>query len=287
MRARIALLAVLGMLVAAAPAAARDTSSYRGLATWVDVYDAASWANPEGTVERMRARGIVTIFLETSSYRRLDDVFRPDRVARFLDAAHERGLRVVAWYLPSFANLRRDLRRSLAAVFFEAPSGARFDSFALDIESSLVRSPARRTARLLRLASGIRVAAGDGYPLGAIIPSPRAMELLPAYWPGFPYAELASLFDVFLPMAYFSYRTRDEAAAGAYVARSLEILREEAGNTPVHAIGGVASRSGLGQVRGFVEAACAGGVIGLSLYDFETTRPRQWDELARPGSCTV
>ena len=43
----------------------------------------------------------------------------------------------------------------------------------------------------------------------------------------------------------------------------------------------------LGQVRGFVEAACAGGAIGLSLYDFETTRPRQWDELARPGSCTV
>ncbi len=275
------------MVVGAAPAAASDTSSYRGLGTWVDVYDAASWANPERAVARMQARGIATIFLETSSYRRPDDLFRPDRVARFLDAAHERGLRVIAWYVPSFANLRRDLRRSLAAVFYEAPSGARFDSFALDIESSLVRSAARRTERLLRLASGIRAAAGEGYPLGAIIPSPRGMEILPAYWPGFPYANLAAVFDVFLPMAYFSYRTRDEATAGAYVARSLEILREQVGEMPVHAIGGVASRSRPGQVRGFVEAACAGGAIGLSLYDFETTRPRQWDELARPGSCTV
>ena len=122
---------------------------------------------------------------------------------------------------------------------------------------------------------------------GRSSPHPAAWSSCPAYWPGFPYAELAGSFDVFLPMVYFSYRTHNLAQASDYVAKSIGIIREQTGNpeVAVQAIGGIAARSRLGQVRGFVAAACGAGAVGIGLYDFATTRPRQWDELGRFASC--
>ena len=251
------------------------------------MYDGRSLANPEAAVRSMAARGVETLYLETSNYTRSVDVYRPDRVARFVDAAHARGVAVVAWYLPGFKNLNRDRRRSLAAIRFRTPSGERFDAFGLDIEASVVKPASVRSARAVRLGRELRAAAGADYPLAAIIPSPRGMELKPEYWPGFPYAALNRRFDAFLPMVYYSYRTTDRRGATDYVARSIEIIRQRSGDpdVPIHVIGGIADRSKLGQTRGFVAASCAGGVIGLSLYDFETTSARQWKELGRFPDC--
>jgi hypothetical protein len=269
----------------AAPLATLDP--YKGLGTWVDIYDAHVWADPEGTVEAIAARGVRTVYLETSNYRQRVAIRRPALVARFLEEAHARGLLVVAWYLPGFLDPARDIRRSLAAIDFRTPSGQAFDGFALDIEAPAVRSPALRTRRLLRVADGLRAAAGPDYRLGAIIPSPRGLELSPTAWPGFPYEELAARFDVFLPMIYFTYRTRTAAAARTYVARSIAVLRRETSpDVPVHVIGGVADRARAGQTRAFVDATCAAGVLGGSLYDFATTGPTQWSRLSPLSSCT-
>jgi hypothetical protein len=281
-----ALLAALGVAVPRA-GGEPDVSVFAGLATWVDIYDDRSFANPEAAVRDMAARGVQALYLETSNYSRAVDVFRPDRVARFVDAAHDRGIAVVAWYLPGFRNMARDRRRSLAAIRFRTPTGERFDAFALDIEASIVKPPSLRSARTVRLGRELRAAVGPSYPLGAIIPSPRGMELKPKYWPAFPYRGLNRSFDAFLPMVYYSYRTSDRPSTADYVARSIEIIQTESGDpdVPIHVIGGIADRSKPGQTRGFVAASCAGGVIGLSLYDFETTRAAQWPELRRFPDC--
>jgi len=167
-----------------------DATAYAGLGTWVDLWDTAIWKNPEVAVDRMSARGVTALYLETSNYSRTVDVMRPAVLGRFVEAAHAAGLRVVAWYLPSFANVARDLRRSLAAIRFRSAHGEAFDSFALDIESSVVKPATRRTGRVLALAERLRAGAGDAYTLGAIIPAPRGMDLNPRYWPGFPYVQL-------------------------------------------------------------------------------------------------
>ena len=122
--------------------AAHSLAAYRGLGTWVDIFDATSWAHPETMVAKMKARGVRTLFLETGNYSQTVDVVRPSGQARFIDAAHARGMKVVAWYLPSFSALKKELRRSLAAINFRTPSGGQFDSFALDIEASVVKSVA-------------------------------------------------------------------------------------------------------------------------------------------------
>jgi hypothetical protein len=116
----------------------RDLSAYMGLGTWVDLYDGRVLANPEAEVAKMAKRGVGTLFFETSNYGSRQDIVRPARVARFVEAAHANGMQIVAWYLPSFTSLVRDKRRSLAAIDFTTPGGEQFDSFALDIESSLV-----------------------------------------------------------------------------------------------------------------------------------------------------
>lgn len=278
----LVILVALVLAVPAGGAAPRDTSSYQGLGTWVDIWDGAVWAKPEAAVARMSNLGVTTLYLQTSNYSQRVDLVRPAALARFVDAAHANGLRVVAWYLPSLKDLRVDLRRSLAAVRFRSPSGGTFDSFALDIEAAVVKPASRRTAQLLALSAQLRAAVGSKYSLGAIIPSPRGMELRPSYWPGFPYAGLAKRYDVFMPMGYFTYRYKGAAAARDYTAANVELIRTAVGDDgiAVHAVGGLAASATLAQVRAFAAAAAAQGAIGASLYDYASTRDDEWRALS-------
>lgn len=276
-----------GLLPPAGPATAAEErrvnlSAYRGLGTWVDIFDGRELGNPERAVERMAARGVRTLFLETSNYSRDRGILYPGAAGRFLEAAHAAGLRVVAWYLPGFDDLPRDFRRVREAIRFRSPGGERFDSFGLDIEASVVTDPATRTRRLLRLSRRIRTMVGPAYPLSAIIPSPRGMNLVPGYWPGFPYRELARIYDVIVPMGYYSYRTDGLEGARDYTRRNVRIIRRrtEKPRIPIHLIGGLSGDSSRSEVRGFVRAAREHGVLGAGLYDFATTRRGQWAELA-------
>ena len=160
---------------------------------------------------------------------------------------------------------------------YTTSTGEQFDSFALDIESTNVKSPALRNARLLQLSRRLRAAEPD-LALGAIVPSPRGIQLLPWYWPGFPYAELAGIYDVFLPMGYFTYRRHYPGGSAAYTRTNIKLLREGTGNPelPVHAIGGLAGLASQSQVQGFLRASRTGGAIGSSLYDFASTTAQQW-----------
>ena len=275
-------------MLAASAASAATLRPYRGLATWVDIWDTGVWQEPEAAVAEIAGRRVRTVYLETSNFSQNVAIRRPAAVARFLEAAHARGLEVVAWYLPGFVKPAKDVKRSLAAIRFRSPGGHRFDGFSLDIESHAVNSVELRTKRLLRVARDLRRAVGPDYRLGAIIPSPRGLELSPNAWPGFPYAGLAQQFDVFVPMVYFTYRTRSPKRTRAYVKNSIAILRRETGNPNVriHVIGGVGHRMRPGQAEAFVDAVCGAGVLGASLYDFETTSSAKWSHLSRLAGCT-
>src|SRR5256885_2225450 len=87
---------------------------------------------------RVDLTSVPIIYLETANYNSKQDIVFPVEVDRFIDAAHARGMQVVAWYLPSFNNPQRDLRRSLAAIQRTTSAGGHFDSFGLDIEASVV-----------------------------------------------------------------------------------------------------------------------------------------------------
>ncbi len=272
------------------PRAGASVQVYRGLATWVDIYDASAWADPAAAVDAMQGRGVRTLFLQTSNFSRNAAFVFPEGVTAFLDAAHARGLAVVAWYLPGFLHPDRDFRWARAAIRFRTPSGNAFDSFALDIESAKVRDPVTRTARLLQLSTRLRQTVGPGYPLGAIVPAPLGMQANPSYWPGFPYRQLASLYDAVLPMTYFTWRVSGPAAVASYTSGSIEAIRRGAGSSsvPIHVIGGIAGDATAAETAAFVRAALAGGAIGGSFYTYPLTTEGEWEALATlAGSAVV
>lgn len=252
--------------------------AYRGLGTWVDIYDDPAWADPHAAVAAMKARGVRTLFLETSNFNRGRAFVFPEKVGRLVDAAHALGVGIVAWYLPGFDDVGRDFRRSIAAIRFRSPSGNGFDSFALDIESPQVHSVRARTTALLALSTRLRDAAGADYPLGAIVPSPLGMQANPDYWPGFPWTDLDRLYDVFLPMTYFTWRVKGMAGAHDYTLGNIDLIRESTADpaAPIHVIGGIANEASVPETTGFVRAVRERGIIGASYYTFPLIRPEQW-----------
>jgi hypothetical protein len=284
---RLLLVAVVLSALLASPAsgAARQRSAYAGLGTWLDIYAAQSWAHPEREVAAMSRDGVRTLYLQTGNYEQSADLVRPRQLGRFIDAAHAAGMRVVAWYLPSFLYPKQDTRAALAAIRFRSPKGERFDSFALDIEASLVHSVPLRTRRLLQLSDRLRAAVGHRYPLGAIIPSPVGIRRHPAYWPQFPYRQLARVYNVFLPMAYATDAgIRGVRATRAYNAADIAIIRARTGkpHVPIHLIGGLANAMGTRETTGFMRAVADCSPLGYSLYAFSVTRQATWEALARP-----
>lgn len=281
----VVLTAVLAASTAAASVSSSRRTAYAGLGTWLDIYATKAWHHPGREVAAMARDGVRTLYLQTGNYEQRVDLVRRRALGRFVEAAHASGLRVVAWYLPSFANPGQDRRRALAAIRFRSPSGERFDGFALDIEATVVRRMRLRNRRLLRLSRQLRSAVGPAYPLGAITPSPVGMS--PSYWPRIPYRELSHLYDVFLPMAYSTDRgVTGSRATFAYLSATVAAIRAGAGNPrlPIHLIGGLSGEMGAGETAGFMRAVASCAPLGYSLYAFPTTRQAAWKALLRPSS---
>ena len=170
----------------------------------------------------------------------------------------------------------------MEAIRFTTQEGQSFDSFALDIESTNVKSERVRNARLAALSNKIRDSAGSDYALGAIIPSPVALDRRLHYWDDFPYSDVARLYDVILPMGYYTFHAHGGAATYAETSSNVRILRNKPGcaRIPVHLIGGLAENSSANEVKQFVRGVAETGCIGGSLYGWAGTYAAQWRELA-------
>src|SRR3546814_16931275 len=89
------------------PAGAWTVTPYQGLGAWIDVYD---WTDeftggdpPVGLddIDAMAEAGIQTVFVQVAHHRSADDLSEPERLDSILEQAHDRGMHVAAWYLPS------------------------------------------------------------------------------------------------------------------------------------------------------------------------------------------
>jgi hypothetical protein len=285
----MAVLAVVlvAVSVPGAQGAAASASPGRPFAeagTWVSIFAGdAVWDHPRAQVRRMHAAGIHTLYLQTASSSSPvgSAVFRPSQVARFLVAAHARGMRVVAWYLPPLRDVRREHRRAMAAIDFRTASGQRFDAFALDIEpSGTTPSGQLRDDNLRRLSSRVRTSAPAGYKLGAIVPSPIGMSLAPRFWPDFPWSTIGRFYDVVLPMSYSSYRVSGAAATYDYTMGNISFLRSTLGpQVSVHVIGGNAGALSRNETRAFVAACNDARVTGASLWHWPAYGAEDLDEM--------
>ncbi len=278
-------LAGVSLGIAVAPAAAKPSlKPYKGAGAWLDIYDGPTLRKPQAAIDKLAANGVKTLYLETANFKQAAnvDIVFPKETGQLIELAHARGIKVVAWYLPSFANVARDLRRTLAAINFTSPTGQRFDSFALDIESNIVNPLAKRNSAMLDLSRRIRAAVGRNYALGAIVPDLRGSNVPPALWPFFPYKEVAKIYDVFLPMAYTSVRVEGRAGVYRYTRANIDFIRARAGKKArVHMIGGIANLLDAGEAKAVVQAARDSKALGASFYDLPLSGPEEFSALRK------
>ena len=278
----------------------RSVDVYRGYGAWVDVFDySPPYAGGFPTItpadlDVMAAEGVDTVYLQAARADRRSPDGIQDRwlLAEMLVGAHERGMAVVAWYLPKWQPDGRDLERMRLLDEFEA-FGHRFDGVAVDIEwTEDDLTPSERSNRLV-VFSRLAAERSDG-PLGAIVLPPVLIEVVNTeYWPGFPWSDLSPLYDVWLPMSYWSFRSGDYGDGYTYYEESVRRLRANIDDDDalVHGVGGIGGTHEPGakvgneplatmeEISEFMRALEDTDSIGGSIYDWRTLTPRVRAEL--------
>jgi hypothetical protein len=267
------------------PPPLRDVAVYRGLGTWVDAYDFSPQFQPNGapapvtpeSVDDMAAAGVKTLYLQAAKddVRSPGDLVNPEILGPMLIRAHDRGVKVVAWYLPKFYDVGSDLRRLLAMRDFRA-GGQGFDGIGVDIEwTKDVPDPAERNVRLVDLSRRLRAEMGTAAVAAIPLPPVVIETINPRYWPGFPWRDLAPFYDVWMPMAYWTFRTQSSGWRDAYRYTEENVRRVRANlglpGAIVHPVGGTDNKSSDADYRGFVRACLDTGSVGGSIYDWRTT----------------
>jgi hypothetical protein len=188
---------------------------------------------------------------------------------------------VVGWYLPHFTDVDADLRRMQAMADFRA-NGQAFDALAVDIEDRSVTDVDARNARLVDVSRRLHSTL-PGVTLGAIVLPPVVTDVLnTAYWPRFPWQSLSGLYQVWLPMAYWSNRTDPTYSDPArYVTENVTRLRRDLGEScaAVSVIGGYGAAVPASAYAAMSAAAAAQGAVGVSVFDWVTTPDAAWPGL--------
>ena len=257
---------------------------HTGLGAWVDAYDwTLELGGPAPTVDAddvdaMAEAGVQTLYVQTAHTRSATPgVMEPERLAPIIQRAHNHGMHVVAWYLPTFEDVDADLRRLTESAALDV------GGLAVDIESTAILDVAERNRRLLDLSARLRAALGPDQAIAAITPSALHLQVVnPSYWPAFPWPELAATYDAMLPMSYWTIRKADLRDAEQYTAGNLERIRASIGDAdlPIVPVGGLAEDSTVVDLQGMVAAIDAHEAPGGGLYDWATSTPEQWDTLA-------
>lgn len=270
-----------------APGAQVD-SPYAGVGTWLSRYritrEFAGGAPPvtPADVDTMADAGVRTLYLQPAADDpRYPGMLSTDLLGEFVTRAHARDMQVVAWYLPRFGDIAGDLRRLEEIAAFRV-DGQGFDAIAIDIEFTEAVELEPRNAALVDLSRQLREALPD-VELGAVVLPPVVTDVLnPAYWPDFPWEELRDLYDVWLPMAYWSNRSEEGFTDPHwYVSQNVERVRDHLGDpcAVVSVIGGYDAEETPEDYAAMVRAATEQQAIGVSVWDWPTTPASAWPPL--------
>lgn len=209
-------------------------------------------------------------------------------VGPLIDAAHRRGLRVIAWVYPYLNDVASDVDLTARVAAFRTGSGQRFDGIAADLERNLLLPRIRAYSQLVRASAG-------RLPLIAVTYPPQSL-------PAFPFGEVARQYDAIAPMDYWhDSRSRAGSLYGhmgygfAYAYRyardSVGGIRSAGGSVPILPIGQTFDpfgRLGMGpyapseaELRGFLQGSRDTGAVGVSFFQWLTASQPEWHAVTR------
>jgi len=235
------------------------------------LYRMENIGTPAQVVEKAKAVGLKHLIIRASNP--VDGFYVRPILEDLLPLAHANGISVVAYDGPALEDIPSDVARAKEVIEFQTTTGHRVDALGSDIERT--RAPNLDRPRAAEYAKQLRAAVGPEYPLIAIVMNPNYHES----W--YPFAELATGFNVMSPMDYWTGVTQD---GGAFVARSVELLQKY--GLPVSVIGQAYPIEVKGSyptpdaVDAAMSAAKDGGAVGISWWSWEDTTDWHWDRIA-------
>ena len=127
------------------------------------------------------------------------------------------------------------------------------------------------------------MAGGDA--VGAIVLPPVLTEVVNQnYWPDFPWRAIQPLYNVWLPMSYWTFRTASSGYHDGYTYNdeSIRRLRNNLGdpNAIVHGIGGIGDKMTDADVDRFMTSLADNRAIGGSIYDWSSMSSDMRDTVA-------
>jgi hypothetical protein len=240
----------------------------------------------------MAVLGIKTLYLQVA----MNDTRSPEMiiddqlVGEFLRRAHKRGVQVVAWYFPTLDDADADVAHMRAMARYRS-RGEQFDALALDIEAiQSVPNVEERNDRIVEIAERTRKIVGDSQPIGSIVyPAVQAEVINLSLWPNFPYRRLARSLDVWMPMAYWTFRDGPYRDAYTYTEESIRRLRTNLRDPDaiVHPIGGIGDLTSARDYDAFLRAVYDTGSVGWSVYDYNTMVSSAWPRMRTGGVPTT
>ncbi len=238
-------------------------------------------ANPDAVVAAARALGLTHVYLEAGSSQ--GGFYGRDSVDRLLPAAHRANIKVIGWVLTSLNDLPRDISVCTEIATYRTSTGDQLDGIAPDIEDNLDASDVSAFSQILRAKLGPnRLIVGVIFPAGTWIGRQHPVADI-----------LGRSFNALAPMDYWhdAQRAFSPALISDFIRQSVVDIHAAVDDPqyPVAVIGQTYdyfSRNGAGpnnptgeEISAALEAAKQAGAVGVSLFQWGTTTPSEWDAL--------
>ncbi len=203
---------------------------------------------------------------------------------RLLPAAHAQGITVIAWVYPTLANISSDIEMTRQVVNYRTPSGDHADGLSTDVEENIDPTSVYSYGQVVRGLVGPGMLMEDA----ALHPFTHAE---------YPYAAIASTWNVISPMNYWHSRYHHLYTAQdvtKFVTSSVVTIRAamQAGGVahpiPIEELGqmydmysddsaGVGHNPSGAEITADIDAARSLGCIGVSYFEWQTATQSQWD----------
>lgn len=254
--------------------------SIAGKGMWMPV-PLLDMASPEAVVQAARELGLTHIYLEVGSSG--GGFYGRENVDRLLPAAHRANIKVIGWILTSLNDLPRDISVCTEIATYRTPTGDRLDGIAPDIEDNMDATDVAAFSQILRAKVGVdRLIVGVIYPAGTWIGRRHPVAGI-----------LSRSFNALAPMDYWHDAQRPFSAEtiSSFIRQSVADIHAAADdpNYPVAVIGqtyDAFSRNGTGpnnptgdEISAALDGAKHGGAVGVSLFQWGTTTPSEWDAI--------
>lgn len=208
-------------------------------------------------------------------------------VGPLIEAAHRRGLAVIAWVYPYLDDIASDVALTRTVSSFRTPTGDRFDGIAADLERNMDVTHIRTYSQLVRYYLGpSALLVGVTYPPQSI--------------PSYPFGEVARFYNAIAPMDYwhqtqsanglnYNHMKYGYDYAYRYAGDSVRTIRQAARTIPIVPIGQTFDDFGrleMGpfapssdEIRGFLHGSRDSGAVGASFFQWMTATVPEWQAI--------